>query len=73
MKVFKLTPIITTLILIGNISLVSLKANAETTTDNWELTWSDEFNGDKINPLNWTYDINGHGWGNNELEYYTEK
>ena len=67
------TAIITTLILIGNISLVPLKVNAETTTDNWELTWSDEFNGDKINPLNWTYDIDGHGWGNNELEYYTDR
>jgi beta-glucanase (GH16 family) len=67
------TAIITTLILIGNISLVSLKANAETTTDNWELTWSDEFNGDKVNPSNWTYDIDGHGWGNNELEYYTDR
>src|SRR5580692_3096625 len=39
----------------------------------WQLTWSDEFNGSSINTANWTYDIgNGSGgWGNNELEYYT--
>lgn len=37
------------------------------------LVWSDEFNGESIDPLNWTYDIgNGSGgWGNNELETYT--
>lgn len=67
------TAIITNLILVGNISLAYLKAHAETTTDNWKLMWSDEFNGDKINPSNWTYDIDGHGWGNNELEYYTDR
>jgi len=39
---------------------------------NWNLIWSDEFNGTAINTNIWTYDI-GHngGWGNNELEYYT--
>lgn len=40
---------------------------------NWNIVWSDEFNGSSINPSTWTYDIgNGSGgWGNNELEYYT--
>jgi beta-glucanase (GH16 family) len=46
----------------------------------WNLVWSDEFNGTALNTNNWTYDIgNGFesdgnyvpGWGNNELEYYT--
>lgn len=47
------TAIITTLNLIGsNVSLVPVKANAETATDKWKLTWSDEFNGDKINSSN---------------------
>jgi beta-glucanase (GH16 family) len=68
------TAIITTLnLMYSNISVAPLEVNAETTTDKWELTWSDEFNGDKINPLNWTYDIDGHGWGNNELQYYTDR
>lgn len=35
------------------------------------LAWSDEFDGNTLNPANWTYDIGGSGWGNNELEYYT--
>ena len=35
------------------------------------LVWSDEFNGKSINTSNWSYDTGGSGWGNNELEYYT--
>ncbi len=39
---------------------------------NWNVTWSDEFNGASINSSVWTFDIgNNNGWGNNELEYYT--
>lgn len=40
-----------------------------------ELVWSDEFDGDELNEDNWTFAIgNGDwGWGNNELQYYTEK
>ena len=42
---------------------------------NWNIVWSDEFNGSAINANIWTYDLgNGGsnpGWGNNEREYYT--
>lgn len=31
--------------------------------------WSDEF--DNINSGNWTFETGGHGWGNQELQYYT--
>ncbi len=37
------------------------------------LLWSDEFNGSTINGANWTYDLGGGGWGNNELENYTNR
>jgi len=34
--------------------------------------WSDEFNVNGApDPTKWSYDIRGSGWGNNELEYYT--
>lgn len=41
----------------------------------YQLVWSDEFDGTSLNMLNWSYDIgNGCpdlcGWGNNELQYY---
>lgn len=42
----------------------------------WTLTWSDEFSGadgSAPDPAKWTYDVGGNGWGNRELEYYTER
>ncbi|TYB89639.1 MAG: glycoside hydrolase family 16 protein [Kosmotoga sp.] len=39
----------------------------------WTLIWSDEFEGEEINMNNWRFDIgNRNGWGNAELQYYTE-
>lgn len=39
----------------------------------WKLIWADEFNDTGL-PLskNWSYDVGGNGWGNNELQYYTD-
>lgn len=37
------------------------------------LIWSDEFNGTTINTANWGFDLGGGGWGNNELENYTNR
>ena len=40
----------------------------------WKLLWSDEFNGTANtppDPAKWTYDVGAGGWGNNELETYT--
>jgi beta-glucanase (GH16 family) len=42
----------------------------------WTLVWSDEFNGpDGSAPdlAKWTYDTGGKGWGNSELECYTNR
>jgi beta-glucanase (GH16 family) len=33
------------------------------------LVWSDDFN--SINTATWNHEVGGHGWGNNEREYYT--
>lgn len=49
----------------------------------WKLVWRDEFDGDRIDPAKWDFDIgNGFfdyrnhawipGWGNEELQYYTD-
>ncbi|MEP7110307.1 MAG: family 16 glycosylhydrolase [Ferruginibacter sp.] len=37
----------------------------------YNLTWSDEFTGAPINLNNWNFETGGNGWGNHELEYYT--
>jgi beta-glucanase (GH16 family) len=37
------------------------------------LVWSDEFDTPGLpDPSKWSYDIGGDGWGNQELQYYTE-
>ncbi|WP_418303224.1 RICIN domain-containing protein [Paenibacillus yonginensis] len=41
----------------------------------WNLVWSDEFDGTSLNTNNWKAEIGtgSGGWGNNELEYYTDR
>lgn len=40
--------------------------------DGWNLYWSDEFTGTSLNTKYWNYELGGGGWGNNELETYTD-
>jgi beta-glucanase (GH16 family) len=50
---------------------------AHTTSESaWVLTWSDEFDGpdgSPPDPAKWVLESGGHGWGNNELEFYTAR
>ena len=42
----------------------------------WKLAWHDEFDGPagaKPDPANWGYDLGAGGWGNNEMQYYTDR
>jgi beta-glucanase (GH16 family) len=39
--------------------------------DGWQLLWHDEFDGNAIDTANWTYDLGGGGWGNGEMQTYT--
>ncbi|NBC18895.1 MAG: family 16 glycosylhydrolase [Bacteroidetes bacterium] len=40
----------------------------------WQLVWADEFDVDGLpDTTRWSYDVGGHGWGNNELQFYTEQ
>lgn len=43
------------------------------TGEGWELVWSDEFEGDTINPENWAFELGGWGWGNGEAQFYTDR
>jgi beta-glucanase (GH16 family) len=39
----------------------------------WKLVWRDEFEKPGApDPTRWGYDIGGNGWGNKELQYYTD-
>lgn len=74
---------LSSLLLFNFLLLSPLNTYAETSysqsSNRMKLVWSDEFDGSEINQDNWTYDIgkgnngNTDGWGNNELQYYTDR
>lgn len=39
----------------------------------WRLVWNDEFSASTIDPMKWVHEVNAHGGGNNELQYYTAR
>jgi beta-glucanase (GH16 family) len=42
----------------------------------WRLLWQDEFDGtagELPDPSRWTFDVGGDGWGNNQLEFNTDR
>src|SRR6201993_1764411 len=48
----------------------------QSATSVWKMVWSDEFNGPNGSPVDsskWVSETGGGGWGNNELEYYTNR
>lgn len=50
-------------------SLISVKRH----WGEYNLVWSDEFDGSELDNTVWDYNIGGNGWGNNELQYYTNR
>jgi beta-glucanase (GH16 family) len=48
----------------------------QTNAQTWTPTWADEFDGaanSAPNTTKWGYDLGGNGWGNNELQTYTNR
>ena len=42
----------------------------------WQLVWHDEFDGAAnatLDPDRWLHDVGGHGWGNRQLEFDTDR
>ncbi|MEW6990158.1 family 16 glycosylhydrolase [Colwelliaceae bacterium 6441] len=74
---------ITQLCLLATAStLIGCGGSAETETDpskidpqqpvsDWEMVWSDEFDGDTIDSQNWNHEVNCEGGGNQEKQCYT--
>jgi len=69
-------------ILLGSILMITLAGcnsdnnNQQLEKRNWQLTWSDEFNGsagESPDAAKWGFDIGNSGWGNQELQNYTNR
>ena len=39
----------------------------------YQLVWADEFSGSTLDLTKWTPQIGGGGWGNSELQHYTNR
>ena len=74
-KIIKTMAITTVLIVAGGINS-NVCTKAANQSDLYKLVWSDEFNGNELDTSIWNYNYgngdNVAGWGNNELEYYTD-
>lgn len=46
---------------------------APTSYPGYTLMWSDEFNGTTLDATAWSFETGNSGWGNNELENYTDR
>jgi beta-glucanase (GH16 family) len=58
------------------ISCAAQNSTAPMKGGGWKLVWSDEFNGPNgsgVDRSKWVVETGGNGWGNHELEYYTDR
>jgi beta-glucanase (GH16 family) len=58
------------------LAMVALGCGCVFGAERWKLVWSDEFDqpsGSAPNATNWVFEVGGNGWGNNELEAYTDR
>ncbi|GJQ62371.1 MAG: glycosyl hydrolase family 16 [Melioribacteraceae bacterium] len=76
------TKIRTTLLAVTGFLFLFTMISCDSSTDpeipEYQLVWSDEFNGqagESPDSTKWTYDIGtgDNGWGNQELQYYTDR
>ena len=56
-----------------NVGSVTALVAVEHTWGEYKLVWSDEFEGSALDESNWTPQIGGGGWGNQEAQYYTSR
>ncbi len=58
------------------LSIIFLVSYTDSFSQNWQLIWEDDFNGNSLDQSKWAHDIGTGsqygmwGWGNGELQYY---
>jgi len=70
LKKFQIS-IIYSLLIIILLSSCSKDAKQTLPQRSWQLTWSDSFNAHALDTTRWSFDLGAGGWGNSELETYT--
>ena len=76
MQRLRLFPLIVLILVLSWIGSEHSRAQQPTTPPGYVLAWSDEFNGTDgslPDPKKWIIETGGGGWGNNELETYTNR
>lgn len=70
----KCQPFLLWILIVASACGRSQSTDGSTTPKEMKLVWSDEFDYSGLpDAKKWGYDVGGHGWGNHELEYYTDK
>ena len=55
-------------------AFICCNTEEKNTDPKWKLVWSDDFGYAGLpDSTKWNYDVGGHGWGNNELQFYTKQ
>jgi beta-glucanase (GH16 family) len=75
-RTFACLPIFVVFTIVCGLLLPALPSVCAGDDPGWHLTWSDEFNGpdgSAVDSTKWSFDLGGKGWGNNELETYTNR
>jgi beta-glucanase (GH16 family) len=72
----KINKVIIFLLILVSISCTGQSTESEAKKEGeisgWTLIWSDEFDKDELPDVRkWSYDVGDHGWGNQELQYYS--
>ncbi len=57
----------------GTVDVVPSPSDTTGNLPGWTLVWRDEFEGNVVDTSKWSYEVNGDGGGNNELQYYTAR
>lgn len=57
----------------GQVNIPTEGYTTPLTYENMTLVWQDEFDGTALNTNDWTFETGGHGWGNNEKQYYRKE
>ena len=73
MSTFRAAAVLAVFLSLGGASHAQTANAPLTQPPGWVLDWSDEFDGPTLDRTKWVPETGGDGWGNQELEFYTDR